>query len=85
MGVGLLAGMTAFFATERELRDLTTGKVIGVNGGPAEILTPAPPDGPSFEAYDEAKARPVVAIKTSDDGLLETYIRQWRGPAASAT
>lgn len=64
-----------FFATERELRDLKTGKVIGVNGGPAEILTPAPPDGPSFEAYDEAKARPVVATKNSDDDLLETYIR----------
>jgi integrase len=63
-----------FFATERELRDLKTGKVIGVNGGPAEILTPAPSDGPSFEAYDEAKARPVVAVKTSDDDLLEIYI-----------
>jgi len=63
-----------FFATERELRDLKTGKVIGVNGGPAEILTPAPPNGPSFEAYDEAKARPVVAVKTSDDDLLEIYI-----------
>jgi integrase len=65
-----------FFATERELRDLTTGKVIGVNGGPAEILTPAPADGvPSFEAHDKAKARPTPATKNGDDDLLETYIR----------
>jgi integrase len=63
-----------FFATERELRDLATGKVIGVNGGPAEILTPAPPDGPSFEAYDAAKARPTPATKNDDDDLLETYL-----------
>ena len=65
-----------FFATERELRDLATGKVIGVNGGPAEVLTPAPPDGvPSFEAYDVAKMRPVLPTKGSDDDLLETYIK----------
>jgi integrase len=65
-----------FFATERELRDLTTGKVIGVNGGPAEILTPAPADGvPSFEAYDAAKARAKPVSKNADDELLETYIR----------
>ena len=31
-----------FFATERELRDIKTGAVIGPNGGPAAILTPAP-------------------------------------------
>ena len=64
-----------FFATERELRDLATGKVIGVNGGPAEILTPAPIDGPSFEAYDAAKERPTLPTKGSDDDLLETYIK----------
>jgi len=64
-----------FFATERELRDLTTGAVIGPNGGPAEILTPAPPHGPSFEAYDAAKARSTLAVKNADDDLLETYIQ----------
>ena len=65
-----------FFATERELRDLATGKVLGPNGGPAEILTPAPLDGiPSFEAYDAAKARPTPAVKGSDDDLLETYLK----------
>jgi len=65
-----------FFATERELRDLTTGAVIGSNGGPAEILTPAPSDGiPSFEAYDAAKARQTRAVKDSDDQLLETYLK----------
>jgi integrase len=64
-----------FFATERELRDLTTGAVIGPNGGPAEILTPAPSDGPSFEAYDAAKARPTPAVKSGDDQLLEAYIK----------
>jgi integrase len=64
-----------FFATERELRDLTTGAVIGPNGGPAELLTPAPSDGPSFEAYDAAKARPTRAVKGDDDALLETYIK----------
>jgi integrase len=64
------------FATERELRDLTTGAVIGPNGGPAEILIPAPRDGiPSFEAYDAAKARPTLPTKGSDDDLLETYIK----------
>lgn len=63
------------FATERELRDLATGKVIGVNGGPADILIPAPADGmPSFEAYDAAKARPTPATKDGDDALLETYL-----------
>jgi integrase len=65
-----------FFATERELRDLTTGAIIGPNGGPAELLTPAPSDGiPSFEAYDAAKARPTPAVKGTDDDLLETYIK----------
>jgi integrase len=64
-----------FFATERELRDLATGAVIGPNGGPAEILIPAPRGGPSFEAYDAARARPTPAVKGSDDDLLETYLR----------
>jgi integrase len=65
------------FATERELRDLATGKVIGVNGGPAEILIPAPADGmPSFGAYDAAKARPTLPTKGSDDDLVETYIKR---------
>jgi integrase len=64
-----------FFATERELRDLTTGAIIGPNGGPADFLTPAPRGGPSFEAYDAAKARPTPAVKGSDDDLLETYIK----------
>jgi integrase len=66
-----------FFATERELRDLTTGAVIGPNGGPAELLTPAPRGGPSFEAYDAAKERPTRAVK-GDDDLLETYIKHNR-------
>ena len=70
------------FATERELRDLITGAVIGPNGGPrardgkelAELLTPAPLSGkPSFKVYDEVK-RPVPAVKDGDDALLETYI-----------
>jgi integrase len=65
-----------FFATERELRDLATGKVIGVNGGPAEVLIPAPIDGPSFEAYDAAKERPTLPTKGSDDDLLETYLKR---------
>lgn len=65
-----------FFATERELRDLTTGTVIGPNGGPAEILTPAPADGiPSFEAYDAAKARPTPTVKNGDDELFEQYLK----------
>jgi integrase len=65
-----------FFATERDLRDPVTGAVIGPNGGPAEVLTPAPSDGvPSFEAYDAAKARPTPATKGSDDDLLETYLK----------
>ena len=68
----------SFFATERELRDLKTGEVIGVNGGPqeGEILIPGPSDGkPSFEAFDAAKARPTPAVKNGDDALLETYIK----------
>ena len=67
------------FVTERELRDPATGAVIGPNGGPAEVLTPAPLDGvPSFEAFDAAKARPTLPTKGSDDDLLETYIKHNR-------
>jgi integrase len=74
-GVQVIDGQQVF-ATERELRDLTTGAVIGPNGGPAEILSPAPLDGvPSFEAYDAAKARPTPTVKNGDDALLETYLK----------
>jgi hypothetical protein len=66
-----------FFATERELRDFTTGAVIGPNGGPAAILTPAPADGiPSFAAYDAARARQGRAVKNGDDELFEQYLKQ---------
>ena len=64
------------FATERELRDLATGKYIGPNGGPADVLIPAPADGvPSFEAYDAAKARARPTSKNGDNELLETYVK----------
>ena len=62
--------------TERELQFIdASGNVIRrePNGGPAELLTPAPPE-PSFRAYDEAK-RPTLPTKDSDDQLLETYIK----------
>jgi integrase len=62
------------FATETELRDLQTGAVIGPNGGPAELLTPAPRNV-SFEAYDDAKRVAAPPTKGSDDALLETYIK----------
>jgi hypothetical protein len=65
-----------FFATERELRDIKTGAVIGPNGGPAAILTPAPADGPSFEAFDAAQARHSRAVKDGDDELFEQYLKQ---------
>jgi integrase len=65
-------------ATDRELQYLdASGNVIRrePNGGPAELLSPAPLSGvPSFKAYDDAK-RPTPAVKNSDDGLLETYIK----------
>jgi integrase len=65
------------FVTERELQFLdNNGNVIRrePNGGPAELLTPAPRGGPSFKAYDNAK-RPTPAVKTGDDALLETYLK----------
>jgi integrase len=62
------------FATERELRDLRTGAVIGPNGGLADVLTPAPRGGPSFKAYDEAK-RTAPPTKNGDDAILETYLK----------
>jgi integrase len=66
-----------FFATERDLRDIKTGAVIGPNGGPTAILTPAPADGiPSFEAYDAARARQGRAVKDGDDELFEKYLKQ---------
>ena len=63
------------FATERELRDLATGKVIGVNGGPAEILTPAPPDGPSLKPTTRRRRARRSPQEGSDDDLLEVYIK----------
>lgn len=74
-----------FFATERELRDLTTGAVMGPNGGPAAILTPTPADGiPSFEAYDVARARQGRAVKNGDDELFEQYLKQSDAPEKPA-
>jgi len=64
-------------ATERELQYLdASGNVIRrePNGGPAELLTPAPRGGPSFKAYDEAKRVP-PPVKNDDDALLETYLK----------
>ena len=69
-------------ATDRELQYLdASGNVIrrAPNGGPAELLSPAPLSGvPSFKAYDEVK-RPTPALhqptKNADDALLETYIK----------
>jgi integrase len=64
--------------TERELQYLdASGNVIRrePNGGPAELLTPAPLSGkPSFKVYDDLK-RPTPAVKNGDDALLETYIK----------
>ena len=61
------------FVTEREIRDPETGAFIGPNGGPAELLSPAPRNV-SFEAYDDAKRAAAPPTKGSDDDLLETYI-----------
>jgi len=64
-------------ATDRELQYVdASGNVIRrePNGGPAELLTPAPHGGPSFKAYDDAK-RPTPSVKNGDDALLETYIK----------
>jgi integrase len=74
-----------FFATERELRDLTTAAVIGPNGGPAAILAPAPADGiPSFAAYDAAKARQARAVKNGDDEMFEQYLKHSGCPEKAA-
>jgi integrase len=64
-------------ATDRELQFLDDGGNVirrDPNGGPAELLSPAPRGGPSFKAYDDAK-RPTPAVKNGDDALLETYIK----------
>jgi integrase len=64
-------------ATDRELQFLDDGGNVirrEPNGGPAELLSPAPRGGPSFKAYDDAK-RPTPAVKNGDDVLLETYIK----------
>jgi integrase len=63
------------FVTEREIRDPETGAFIGPNGGPAELLSPAPRNV-SFEAYDDAKRVTAPPTKGSDDDLLETYLKQ---------
>jgi integrase len=64
--------------TEHELQFLdASGNIVRrePNGGPAELLTPAPRNGvPSFKAYDDAKRVP-PPIKGSDDALLETYLK----------
>jgi len=77
-GLRLIDGEQAI-VTERELQFLdNSGNVIRrvPNGGPAELLTPAPRTGePSFRAYDEAK-RPTLPTKNGDDALLETYLTQ---------
>jgi integrase len=65
------------FVMDRELHYLdNSGNVIRrePNGGPAELLSPAPRGGPSFKAYDDAK-RPTLPVKNGDDQLLETYIK----------
>jgi len=75
-GLRIIDGEQAI-VTERELQFLdNSGNVIRrePNGGPAELLTPAPSSGvPSFKAYDDAK-RPTPAVKNGDDALLETYL-----------
>jgi integrase len=75
-GLRVIDGEQAI-ATDRELQFLDDGgNVIRCepNGGPAELLSPAPRGGPSFKAYDDAK-RPTPAVKNGDDALLETYIK----------
>ena len=62
---------------DRELHFLDDGGNVirrEPNGGPAELLSPAPVGGPSFKAYDDAK-RPTPPVKNADDALLETYIK----------
>ena len=76
-GLRIIDGEQAI-VTERELQFIdASGNVVRrePNGGPAELLTPAPSSGePSFKAYDDAK-RPTPPVKNSDDALLETYIK----------
>jgi integrase len=73
LGLQVIDGRQVF-ADETKLRDAVTGEVIGPNGGPADLLTPAPVGGPSFKVYDDAK-RPTPVVKDGDDKLLETYIK----------
>jgi integrase len=75
-GLRMIDGEQAI-VTERELQFIdASGNVVRrePNGGPAELLTPAPHGGPSFKAYDDAK-RPTPPAKNADDALLETYIK----------
>ena len=76
-GLRVIDGEQAI-VTERELQFIdASGNVVrrGPNGGPAELLSPAPSSGmPSFKAFDDAK-RPPPVVKNGDDGLLETYLR----------
>jgi integrase len=76
-----MIGSEQVIVTERELQYLdASGNVTRreFNGGPAELLTPAPSYGPSFKPYDDAK-RPTLArhqpTENADDALLETYIK----------
>jgi integrase len=75
-GLRVIDGEQAI-VTERELQFVdASGNVVRreSNGGPAELLTPAPSSGvPSFKAYDDAK-RPTPAVKNGDDELLEIYL-----------
>ena len=65
-----------FFATERELRDLTTGAVIGPNGGPAELCTGTTRWPGASRPTTRRRVRPTRAVKGSDDDFLETYLRR---------
>ncbi len=75
-GLRVINGEQAI-VTDREVQFLdASGNIVRrePNGGPAELLRPAPANGvPSFKAYDDAK-RPAVAVKTGDDALLEIYL-----------
>jgi integrase len=65
--------------TDRELQFIdTSGNIIRreINGGPGELLTPAPHGGPSFDPYDHAKRVAPPPAKGDDDDLLETYIKR---------
>jgi integrase len=76
LGVQTIDGKQVF-ATERELRDLATGTMIGTNGCYAKVLRPAPSGGPSFIALDRAVKAELIAAhprKDADDDLLDAYI-----------